>query len=114
MTHLITPCNDTKNLNISVLKSNCFKTENNSLNIDANTIIQQIIYITQNAIASLGMITNLIVVAVFLSHKEFRKKIPNIFIINQVSKTSILLFSKLLEEITSSCGRIDTPVWTSG
>ena len=87
MIHLISTCNDTKSHNVSVLNSDCLKTENNSLNFDENTITQQIIFMTQNAIASLGMITNLIVV-VFLNHKEFRKKIPNVFIINQVSKTS--------------------------
>ena len=35
-------------------------------------------------IASVGIITNLTVIVVFLNHKKLRRKIPNIFIINQV------------------------------
>ena len=36
-------------------------------------------------LSSVGILGNLNVLIVFLSHKKFRKKIPNIFIINQVS-----------------------------
>ena len=36
-------------------------------------------------IACLGIISNLIVVTVFLNHKKFRYKIPNLFIIHQVT-----------------------------
>ena len=36
-------------------------------------------------IASVGIVTNLTVVVVFLNHKKLRQKIPNICIINQVS-----------------------------
>ena len=36
-------------------------------------------------IASVGMIANLTVVVVFSHHQKLRSKIPNIFIINQVS-----------------------------
>ena len=35
-------------------------------------------------IASVGIISNSTVVVVFLKHKKMRRKIPNIFIINQV------------------------------
>ena len=38
-------------------------------------------------IASVGMIANLTVVVVFFCHQKLRRKIPNIFIINQVSCT---------------------------
>ena len=41
--------------------------------------------VLQCIIASVGIIANLTVVAVFLYHKELRRKIPNRFIINQVS-----------------------------
>ena len=38
------------------------------------------------AIASVGIISNFVVVIVFLNHRKIRRKIPNMFIINQVSK----------------------------
>ena len=37
-------------------------------------------------IGSVGIIANLTVVVIFLNHKKFRQKIPNIFIIHQVSE----------------------------
>lgn len=43
-----------------------------------------IMAILQSIIASLGIITNLTVVIVFFNHKNLRRKIPNIFITNQV------------------------------
>ena len=44
-----------------------------------------IVMILSTAIASIGIMSNLTVVVVFLKHKKLRIKIPNIFIINQVS-----------------------------
>ena len=41
--------------------------------------------IIHSIIASIGIIGNLIVIVVLVNHRKFRKKIPNIFIINQVS-----------------------------
>ena len=38
-------------------------------------------------IASVGMIANFTVVVVFSHHQKLRCKIPNIFIINQVSRS---------------------------
>ena len=43
----------------------------------------------QTGIASIGIIANLTVIVVFLNHKKLRRKIPNIFIINQVRKKYI-------------------------
>ena len=42
------------------------------------------------AIASVGIISNLVVVVVFLNHQKLRRKIPNMFIINQVSKSRFI------------------------
>ena len=42
------------------------------------------IIIIQSAIACVGIVANLTVIVVFLNHKKLRRKIPNIFIINQV------------------------------
>ena len=44
-----------------------------------------VMMLLQCIIASVGIIANLTVVTVFLNHKELRRKIPNRFIINQVS-----------------------------
>ena len=43
----------------------------------------------QSVTASFGIVTNLNVIVVFLNHKKLRRKIPNIFIINQVWKIYI-------------------------
>ena len=44
-----------------------------------------VMMILQMTIASVGIIANFAVVFAFLNHKQFRRKIPNMFIINQVS-----------------------------
>ena len=86
MIMLVVGYNNTLNYKLSESEQDCFQTQNNSLNIGDDTTILRFISTKQNVIASVGLIANLNVVVVFLNHKEFRKKIPNIFIINQVSK----------------------------
>ena len=98
MANLIVICNNTLNHNLSASDPNCFETENTSLNLEDETT-QQFFYASQNVIASLGMVTNLVVVVVFINHKEFRQKIPNIFIIFQVSKNCLLFVNTLLIEV---------------
>ena len=49
-----------------------------------------IMTIVHSIIGSAGIVANLMVVLVFLRHKKFRQKIPNIFIIHQVGKFLIL------------------------
>ena len=44
----------------------------------------QIILTMQSTTASIGIVANFTVIVVFLNHKKLRRKIPNIFIINQV------------------------------
>ena len=56
--------------------------ENDSGNFNGLKILQLVI-------ASVGIITNIIVVVVFLNDRKMRRKIPNICIINQVC---VLLF----------------------
>ena len=58
---------------------------NGSIDVKNNngTTKEQSILIVQGSIASLGIVTNLTVIVVFLNHKKLRLKIPNIFIINQ-------------------------------
>ena len=47
------------------------------------------------AIASVGIVSNLTVIVIFLNHKKLRRKIPNIFIINQV-RTIPIYFQKIV------------------
>ena len=44
-----------------------------------------VMMLLQCIIASVGIVANLTVVIVFLNHKQLRRKMPNRFIINQVS-----------------------------
>ena len=67
----------------------------------------QSILIAQSAIASVGIMANLTVIVVFLNHKKLRRKIPNIFIINQVGKLltmvkQLILFSGVQNKGTIS------------
>ena len=45
-----------------------------------------IMAILRMTIACFGIVSNTTVVVVFLNHQRLRKKIPNIYIINQVSE----------------------------
>ena len=60
---------------------NC--TDNSS--IGDQDLMQQIVIIIQGVIASVGIISNFTVIVAFQNHKKFRQKIPNKFIMNQVS-----------------------------
>ena len=51
-----------------------------------------VMMIIHSTTASVGIIASLTVVVVFLNHKKFRRKIPNVFIINQVSIFYFALF----------------------
>ena len=57
------------------------------------------ILVIQITIASVGIVSNLTVIVVFLNHKKFRRKIPNIFIINQVRKTHIYSVSSRIIKV---------------
>ena len=50
---------------------------NISSSVDVTVVLRLIL-------SSVGIIGNLTVLIIFLNHRKFRKKIPNIFIINQV------------------------------
>ena len=54
---------------------------------------QELIFIFQSIISSVGIVANATVVVVFMKHKKLRKKITNIFLINQV-RTSFTYFSR--------------------
>ena len=82
--------NDTFNLfvdDITIIPDN-----SSSRNTKAQSIL-----IAQSAIASVGIVANLTVIAVFLNHKKLRKKIPNIFIINQVRKVPMIAVCLIFE-----------------
>ena len=61
--------------------------ENNNLSTQ-NEQFDVMMLLLQCIIATVGIIANLTVAIVFLNHKELRQKIPNRFIINQVSTLS--------------------------
>ena len=67
------------NLSTDDTKSVSMQSESND-----NDSKEQIILIIQSTIASIGIFANLSVIVVFLNHRKLRRKIPNIFIINQV------------------------------
>ena len=56
-----------------------------NLNGDQSGPSIDVVLILQNIIASLGIVANFTVVIVFLNDRKLRRKIPNMFIINQVS-----------------------------
>ena len=63
-------------LNVSTIENNKPE-ENTDTRISTMGIVHSII-------ASVGVVTNLTVVVVFLNHRKLRRKVPNICIINQV------------------------------
>ena len=65
-------------MNTSVIGENKTLPTQNGNKFDFMMLLQCII-------ASVGIVANLTVVTVFLNHKQLRMKIPNRFIINQVS-----------------------------
>ena len=64
-----------------------------SLNDEPQTV--DFVMILSTLIASVGIVANFTVIIVFLNDKKLRKKIPNIFIIHQVSFIFTLYFSIL-------------------
>ena len=73
--------------NLTQIDNNTFSITsgpNNAVDSRAQSIL-----IIQNSVAAIGIVTNLTVIIVFLNHKKLRRKIPNIFIINQVRQKYI-------------------------
>ena len=50
----------------------------------------EVMMILQMLIASVGIVANFTVIFAFLNHKQLRRKIPNMFIINQVSSRCLV------------------------
>ena len=70
--------NTTEGLNASNVTGSSNRDEEH---VDAMTILQ-------SGIACVGIVANLSVVVTFLYHEKLRCKIPNLFIVNQVSQTA--------------------------
>ena len=70
------------NLNISDVEE--IKTNLTSSSVKDKPSQLNIIQILQCTIASVGIVNNFTVVVAFLKNKKLSRKIPNIFIINQV------------------------------
>ena len=73
----------------SLMCQGCNGVRNNSSTGDSEST-SEVIVILQSLIAGVGIAANSTVVIVFLNNKKLRGKIPNIFIINQVSRTILL------------------------
>ena len=86
-----TTCQDNSSLDPNINSTNEFNCYHNSSTGDQD-LMQQVVIIIQAVIASVGIVSNFTVIVAFLNHKKFRQKIPNKFIINQVS-TNILFLS---------------------
>ena len=56
----------------------------NTSHLKSNINYLDIMDIVQLSVAPVGIIGNLLVIIVFLSHRQLRRKIPNRFIVNQV------------------------------
>ena len=67
------------------LANNINSTRKKTLGSEANAEQFNVMQIIQLVIVSVGITANLTVIVVFLNHKELRRKIPNRFIVNQVS-----------------------------
>ena len=76
--------------------TNVVGSEDNSMEFSGMKILQLLI-------ASVGVITNIIVVVVFLNDRKMRKKIPNICIINQVCLFLLVLFTDHIILSTMKC-----------
>ena len=72
---LSTDITNTTNTSVNTTSS---RVKDSSKNVDVIMTFRLIL-------SSVGIVGNLNVLIVFLSHNKLRKKIPNIFIINQVS-----------------------------
>ena len=70
--------------NDSSICPECNGSRNNSSTDDSEST-SEVIIILQSLIAGVGIAANSTVVIVFLNNKKLRGKIPNIFIINQIS-----------------------------
>ena len=78
-----------KSFNTSLICQGCNGSRDSSPNDDSEST-SEVIVILQSLIAGVGTAANSTVVIVFLNNKKLRGKIPNIFIINQVSLMIIL------------------------
>ena len=74
------------------------QTSDNSLDISES--VWNFMRILTCIIASVGISSNLTVVVVFLNHMKLRLKIPNRFIVNQVSISLVLVTDALLKFLT--------------
>ena len=102
-------CQNTTEFLNSTISLNCNE-QRNSSEPNPEDATQQVIIIIHSAIASLGIVANMMVIIAFLNHRKFRRKIPNIFIVNQVRNVFLeknpietkLTVSKYLFEFTQS------------
>ena len=89
-----------------ILENNIFSIADVSTTYESNKRVDsraQNILIIQSTVASVGIVANLTVIVVFLNHKKLRRKIPNIFIINQVRNQRLHCFGLLFKCCMLNC-----------
>ena len=69
----------------NIVSSDTMSTDLTLFNANETSNNFDLMMVLQMLIASVGIIANFTVVFAFLNHKQLRRKIPNMFIINQVS-----------------------------
>ena len=89
-----------------ILENNIFSIADVSTTYGSNKRVDsraQNILIIQSTVASVGIVANLTVCVVFLNHKKLRRKIPNVFIINQVRNQRLHCFGLLFKCCMLNC-----------
>ena len=81
--HPLSTMADPNLIDTSTHFNNATSAEESSLETSQNYTL---IAILRMIIACLGIVSNITVVVAFLNHHKLRRKIPNIFIVNQVSE----------------------------
>ncbi len=75
--------------------NNAVSQDNDSLTSGGDKIpmteVDDVMLVVDSAIAGVGIVGNLSVIVVLSSNRRLRAKVPNIFIINQVSCSRLLL-----------------------
>ena len=78
--------------NLTTEYSNGFAINSTSSNSERNSASINVMQILQSVIACVGIVANFTVIVVFLNDRKLRRKIPNRFIVNQVSNVHFTYF----------------------
>ena len=85
--------------NVTVNSSEAVMSADANVNETSKSV--DVMMVIKFILSFIGIIGNLTVLIVFLNHRKFRKKIPNIYIINQVSFVNIHFMYDFLTKLFS-------------